>query len=74
MTTPQSMLFQIHNKINELRRMFDPDEDSDEDLFDRVRNIEEELHEMNERIKNLVSTQNLLIKLLDKLSKDCCDK
>jgi hypothetical protein len=70
MTTPQGMLFDIHTKINELRRMFDGDED-EIDFFEAVKQIHLTILDLATHQQNLENQMNLIIKLL---SKDSCDK
>jgi len=63
MTTPQSMLHDMHYKINQLIRSFEAKE-GEEDLFEQVKTIHGATLECIERINKLENTMSLIIKLL----------
>lgn len=65
MSTPQNILYSLEDKINCLNKKFQAD-DEDKDIFESVKEINQEVRIINNRLDNLEAQQSLIIKLLSK--------
>jgi hypothetical protein len=66
MTTPQNQLYTLSQRIWDLYKLFQPDDEEDDSIFERVKQIELQIVDLmasHQRIENLL---NLVIKLLGK--------
>jgi hypothetical protein len=71
MTTPQSILYDIKYKVNEIQTYFEGEEEPPRrGIVELIRDIEVEVSECNERMKLLEDKMNLIIKVLGKPSND----
>jgi DNA polymerase sigma len=68
MTTPQSILHDLHYQLKALTETLNGKEDDEEhrDIYEMCRAIEIETTEFNERMQLLEDKMNLIIKLLSK--------
>lgn len=65
MTTPQSILFELHYKFGELLRFIEGSEDS-EGIIDRVTTLEEQNDDIIVALQRIENQMALIIKLLAK--------
>ncbi len=63
MTTPQSMLHDIHYKINELLKALN---NGETDVFDSIEFIVNELGNIHSKISKLDNTMQLILELMNK--------
>ena len=66
MTTPQSILYNLHHKINELIKEFDAE---DGEFIIRINDLHEEMIEINKSISVLADTMALILKVLNEKDK-----
>jgi len=65
MTTPQTQLHALSERIWDLWKLFQPGEDED-DIFERIRQIELQIVDIMQAQQRQENLMNLIIKLLSK--------
>ena len=69
MTTPRSILYDVHRSINELKNLFKPDRDDDlenEGLFEKVDEILRQNRELLLKLDLIADNLSLIVNLLGK--------